>query len=143
MVWNWTWDTLLYLVKLSSLLLGHYLHIEASVMLPGHKARLLSSSLRGSRETQCLQFYYHMYGSGIGQLSVHLQTGQENQDKLLWSSHGEQGISWLRASVNYQYDQQHQVSCMKLHYKINIHSASFSLIYYIYLSTYLDCVWSH
>ncbi|KAL1266966.1 hypothetical protein QQF64_002641, partial [Cirrhinus molitorella] len=88
---------------------GHYLHIEASVMLPGHKARLLSSSLRGSRETQCLQFYYHMYGSGIGQLSVYLQTGQENQDKLLWMSDGEQGISWLRASVNYQYDQQHQI----------------------------------
>ncbi|KAI2660059.1 MAM domain-containing protein 2 [Labeo rohita] len=88
---------------------GHYLHIEASMMLPGNKARLLSSSLRGSRETQCLQFYYHMYGSGIGQLSVYLQTGQENQDKLLWTSQGEQGISWLRASVNYQYDHQHQI----------------------------------
>uniref|UniRef100_A0A671SL39 MAM domain-containing protein n=1 Tax=Sinocyclocheilus anshuiensis TaxID=1608454 RepID=A0A671SL39_9TELE len=88
---------------------GYYLHIEASVILAGHKARLLSSSLRGSRETQCLQFYYHMYGSGIGQLSVYLQTGQENQDKLLWTSHGEQGISWLRASVNYQCDQQHQI----------------------------------
>uniref|UniRef100_A0A8C1EP10 MAM domain containing 2b n=1 Tax=Cyprinus carpio carpio TaxID=630221 RepID=A0A8C1EP10_CYPCA len=89
--------------------LGHYLHMEASMMLAGHKARLVSSSLRGSRETQCLQFYYHMYGSGIGQLSVYLQTGEENQDKLLWTSRGEQGISWLRASVNYQYDQQHQI----------------------------------
>uniref|UniRef100_A0A8C1T7P0 MAM domain containing 2b n=1 Tax=Cyprinus carpio TaxID=7962 RepID=A0A8C1T7P0_CYPCA len=88
---------------------GHYVHIEASVMLAGHKARLVSSSLRGSRETQCLQFYYHMYGSGIGQLSVYLQTGQEKQGKLLWTSFGEQGISWLRASVNYQYDQQHQI----------------------------------
>lgn len=88
---------------------GHYLHIEASVMLAGHKARLFSSSLRGSREPQCLQFYYHMYGSGIGQLSVYLQTGQENEDNLLWTSHGEQGISWLRASINYQYDQQHQI----------------------------------
>ncbi|XP_073685887.1 MAM domain-containing protein 2 [Garra rufa] len=88
---------------------GHFLHIEASEMLPGHKARLLSSSLRGSKETQCLRFYYHMYGSGIGQLSVYLQTGQENQDKILWTSNGEQGISWLRASVNYKYDQQHQI----------------------------------
>ncbi|XP_059395192.1 MAM domain-containing protein 2 [Carassius carassius] len=88
---------------------GHYLHIEASVMLAGHRARLVSSSLRGSRDTQCLQFFYHMYGSGIGQLSVYLQTGQENQDKLLWTSHGEQGISWLRAAVNHQFDQQHQI----------------------------------
>ncbi|XP_051541508.1 MAM domain-containing protein 2 [Myxocyprinus asiaticus] len=89
--------------------LGHYLHIEASLMLPGHKASLLSSSLRGSKEPHCLQFYYHMYGSGTGQLSVYLQTGQENEDKRLWTCHGEQGISWLRASVTYQYDQQHQI----------------------------------
>lgn len=78
-------------------------------MLPGNKARLLSSSLRGSRELQCLQFYYHMYGSGTGQLSVYLHTGQDSEDKLLWHRHGEQGVSWLRASITYQYDQQHQI----------------------------------
>ncbi|XP_055065041.2 MAM domain-containing protein 2 [Misgurnus anguillicaudatus] len=88
---------------------GHYLHIEASLMLPGNKARLLSSSLRGSREPQCLQFYYHMYGSGTGQLSVYLHTGQDSEDKLLWHRYGEQGVSWLRASITYQYDQQHQI----------------------------------
>lgn len=88
---------------------GHYLYIEASLMLPSNIARLLSSSLRGSREPQCLQFYYHMYGSGTGQLSVYLQTGQEDKDKLLWSRYEEQGVSWLRASITYQYEQEHQI----------------------------------
>lgn len=85
-------------------------------MLSGNKARLLSSSLRGSREAHCLQFYYHMYGSGTGQLSVYLQAGQEDEDKLLWTRYEEQGVSWLRASITYQYDQQHQVSHIELHY---------------------------
>uniref|UniRef100_A0A673GGV7 MAM domain-containing protein n=1 Tax=Sinocyclocheilus rhinocerous TaxID=307959 RepID=A0A673GGV7_9TELE len=67
------------------------------------------TSYTGPRGDHTTGFYYHMYGSGIGQLSVYLQTGQGNQDKLLWTSHGEQGISWLRASVNYQCDQQHQI----------------------------------
>lgn len=110
------------------------------MMLAGHKARLVSSSLRGSRETQCLQFYYHMYGSGIGQLSVYLQTGEENQDKLLWTSRGEQGISWLRASVNYQYDQQHQVSCMTLHYNQHALSIIFVNILHLFLHILRLCL---
>ncbi|XP_056591810.1 MAM domain-containing protein 2 isoform X1 [Triplophysa dalaica] len=88
---------------------GHYLYIEASFMPPGNKARLLSSSLRGSREAQCLQFYYHMYGSGTGQLSVYLQTGQEDKETLLWTRYEEQGVSWLRASITYQFDRLHQI----------------------------------
>ncbi|XP_036451600.1 MAM domain-containing protein 2 [Colossoma macropomum] len=88
---------------------GHYLHIEASLMLAGHRARLSSSLLRGSRGPQCLLFFYHMYGSGTGQLSVLLHSDLEEKDRLLWVRNGEQGISWFRASVSYQYDHQHQI----------------------------------
>lgn len=84
-------------------------------MPPGNKARLLSSSLRGSREAQCLQFYYHMYDSGTGQLSVYLQTGREDKETLLWTRYEEQGVSWLRASITYQFDHLHQVSHIELH----------------------------
>ncbi|XP_030623760.1 MAM domain-containing protein 2 [Chanos chanos] len=88
---------------------GNYVYIEASLMLPGHNARLLSSSLRGSRVAQCLRFYYHMYGSGTGQLNVLLRSAQEAKDMLLWTRSGEQGISWLRATINYQHEHQHQI----------------------------------
>ncbi|TWW66766.1 MAM domain-containing protein 2 [Takifugu flavidus] len=86
--------------------LGHYLHMEASTMLPGQSIRLLSRPLRGSRGPQCLHFYYHMYGSGTGQLKVHLK--YDSGDQLLWQQSGEQSIAWLRATVEFQCDSQHQ-----------------------------------
>uniref|UniRef100_A0A3B4TCJ5 MAM domain containing 2 n=1 Tax=Seriola dumerili TaxID=41447 RepID=A0A3B4TCJ5_SERDU len=87
--------------------LGYYLHMEASPMLPGQSVRLLSRPLRGSRGPQCLRFYYHMYGSSTGQLSVHLD--KDGEDVLLWQRSGEQSIAWLRARVEYQCDSQHQI----------------------------------
>ncbi|KAI3361945.1 hypothetical protein L3Q82_012299, partial [Scortum barcoo] len=86
--------------------IGYYLHMEASPLLPGQSVRLLSRPLRGSWGPQCLRFYYHMYGSGTGQLSVHLD--KDGGDALLWQRSGEQSIAWLRATVEYQCDSQHQ-----------------------------------
>ncbi|KAM9338184.1 MAM domain-containing protein 2-like [Symphorus nematophorus] len=87
--------------------LGYYYYLEASPLRPGQTARLLSRPLRGSREPQCLRFYYHMYGSGTGQLSVHLN--KDGEDVLLWQRNGEQSIAWLRATVEYQCDSHHQI----------------------------------
>lgn len=87
--------------------LGYYLHMEASPLLPGQSVRLLSRPLRGSWGPQCLRFYYHMYGSGTGQLAVHLD--KDGGNVLLWQRSGEQSIAWLRATVEYQCDSQHQI----------------------------------
>uniref|UniRef100_G3Q1I5 MAM domain-containing protein n=1 Tax=Gasterosteus aculeatus aculeatus TaxID=481459 RepID=G3Q1I5_GASAC len=87
--------------------LGHYLHMEASSMLPGQRVRLLSRPLRGSKGPQCLHFYYHMYGSGTGQLGIRLRT--DGAEALLWQLSGEQSIAWLRATVEYHSDSQHQI----------------------------------
>lgn len=84
------------------------MYIEASTMLPGHKARLLTSDLRGSSSPHCLVFYFHMYGSGSGILSVLLRQGGGRQDSLLWRRRGEQGISWMRATVDYGCHDRHQ-----------------------------------
>uniref|UniRef100_A0A665URR7 MAM domain-containing protein n=1 Tax=Echeneis naucrates TaxID=173247 RepID=A0A665URR7_ECHNA len=88
---------------------GYFMYIEASLMRPGHKARLLTSDLWGSSSTQCLIFYYHMYGSGTGILSVFLHHSSREQDMLLWRRQGEQSISWMRAMVEYHCDAQHQI----------------------------------
>ncbi|XP_020491729.2 MAM domain-containing protein 2 isoform X2 [Labrus bergylta] len=87
--------------------LGYYMHLEASPLLPGQRVRLLSSVLRGSRGPQCLRFFYHMYGSGTGQLSIRLS--KDGEDVLLRQLSGEQSIAWLRATVEYQSDSQHQI----------------------------------
>lgn len=88
---------------------GYYMHIEASSMVSGQSARLLSQPLRGSRGSQCLSFYFHMYGSGTGRLRVLMHRGAGEDDVLLWQRGGEQSITWLRAAVEYQTDQQHQI----------------------------------
>ncbi|KAM9322348.1 MAM domain-containing protein 2-like [Pholidichthys leucotaenia] len=87
--------------------LGYYMYLEASPLLPGQNIRLLSRPIRGSREPQCLQFFYHMYGSGIGQLSVHIN--KDGEEVLLWQLKGEQSVAWLKARVEYQSDSQHQI----------------------------------
>lgn len=88
---------------------GHFLYIEASLMRPGHKARLLSSALRGSGAPQCLEFYFHMYGSGTGILNVLLCHGNPEHEALLWRRRGEQSVSWTRAKVDYQCSERHQI----------------------------------
>lgn len=87
------------------------MYIEASHMRPGQRARLMTSDLRGSSSPQCLIFYYHMYGSGTGILSVllHRNGGVGQRDALLWRRRGEQSISWMRAMVDYSCDVPHQV----------------------------------
>ncbi|XP_047426075.1 MAM domain-containing protein 2-like [Mugil cephalus] len=86
---------------------GHYMHMEASPMLPGQNVRLLSRPIRGARGPQCLRFYYHMYGSGTGQLVIYIH--RDGEDALLWKRSGEQSYAWLRAQVEYQSDRQHQI----------------------------------
>lgn len=95
---------------------GYFMYIEASLMRPGHKARLLTSDLRGSSSPQCLVFYFHMYGSGTGILSVLLRDGSRERDTLLWRRRGEQSVSWMRAMVDYHCDVRHQV-CQCVDYK--------------------------
>ncbi|KAJ3605003.1 hypothetical protein NHX12_027054 [Muraenolepis orangiensis] len=87
--------------------LGYYVHMEASPMLPGQGVRLRSRALRGSRSPQCLHFFYHMYGSGVGSLRVLL--ARDGEDALLWQRQGEQSVAWLRATVEYHSDFQHQI----------------------------------
>ncbi|XP_036385913.1 MAM domain-containing protein 2-like [Megalops cyprinoides] len=92
---------------------GRYMYMEASPMLPGQMARLVSAVLRGSRRPLCLLFHFHMLGSGTGRLSVFLRreggAGGGGRDDLLWSRHGEQSISWLKASVDYSCHHTHQI----------------------------------
>lgn len=88
---------------------GYFVYIEASLMRPGHRARLLSPQLRGSSSAQCLIFHYHMYGSGTGILRVLLRRREHPQESVLWRRSGEQSISWIRATVDYLCNTAHQI----------------------------------
>ena len=76
---------------------GHYIYIEASApRAPGQKARVLSPTLPSS-SGECLQFYYHMYGAGMGTLNVYTQVGAQQTN--IWTRKGNQGNKWLLGQV--------------------------------------------
>ena len=71
---------------------GSFLFIETSPMQRGDSVGLVSGFLKPN-ETVCLQFWYHMHGSHIGNLSVIARTN--NTERLVWQQRGEQGDAWL------------------------------------------------
>ena len=70
---------------------GSYIFIEASGRKPGEVARLLSGWI-GANETVCVQFWYHMHGSDIGDLNIYVKTNQS--ETLVWRLSGDQGNRW-------------------------------------------------
>ena len=43
-------------------------------------------------ENVCVQFWYHMHGSGTGNLSIYVKTNQS--ETLVWRLSGDQGNRW-------------------------------------------------
>ncbi|XP_018613321.1 MAM and LDL-receptor class A domain-containing protein 2 isoform X2 [Scleropages formosus] len=78
--------------------LGWYMAVEAQYGDVNSYAALRSATMKESSSQCVLQFYYHMYGTGIGQLSVLLSKGP--RDTQLWKLVGDQGQGWRRAAVD-------------------------------------------
>lgn len=76
-----------------------FLFIEASQRRHGENAEILSDWLEPN-ETVCLQFWYHMQGSHVGNLSVFTSTN--TTERLAWVQRGEQGDVWIsgQATLN-------------------------------------------
>ncbi|XP_066566439.1 uncharacterized protein LOC136753963 [Amia ocellicauda] len=77
---------------------GYYMYIEGDGVYNGDTARLLSPEITDTGH-QCLQFWYHIYGTAdtMG-LAVYLL---ENRRTLkVWSMRNNQGDTWLRAEVD-------------------------------------------
>jgi len=76
---------------------GYYLFVETSGVPVGDKARLLSRTFP-SIKGRCLSFWYHMFGSGMGELNVYLKSVTGAMAKV-WSLSGDQGDEWKMAQV--------------------------------------------
>ena len=63
----------------------------------GDKARLLSRTFP-STSGRCLSFWYHMYGSGMGELNVYVKPVTGAMRKV-WSQAGDQGDEWKMAQL--------------------------------------------
>ena len=72
-------------------------------------ARLISKQLpKTSPNQKCFKFFYHMYGSAIGSLTVRLMSkGQPEKD--LFTKTGIQGFKWQSAELTINTSQPYQV----------------------------------
>ncbi|XP_071956933.1 MAM and LDL-receptor class A domain-containing protein 1-like [Antedon mediterranea] len=76
--------------------LGFYVFIEtSSPRYVNDKAWLVSEHLSPSAGT-CLNFWFHMYGTGIGALNIYTQT-LDSSPKLIWSRSDNYGNLWVNS----------------------------------------------
>ena len=75
--------------------------IETSApRVPGHHAILQSGLFQGgSTSYNCMNFWYHMYGSTIGALNVWVEPQANVSATVLWSLSGQQGNTWRNGVV--------------------------------------------
>ena len=80
---------------------GQYIYVhESQSSQLNQPTQLLSPLIRGPK---CLQFYYYMNGSDIGNLDVLLWPREQRYNYLMWRWSGEQDDVWLKASVDVGY----------------------------------------
>ena len=88
-----------YSLCLLSVVLGHFLFIEATLAVPNWKAWLMGPNI-SPQAGKCFQFWYHMYGSSIGQLNVYLMTTNTVPRNPVWSRQKDQGNFWYIAQIS-------------------------------------------
>jgi hypothetical protein len=79
---------------------SYYMYLEASAsdVTEGHQAFLSASLTLGTGAS--MSFWYHMYGSGIGTLTVQLQFSPDTSWTTLWTRNGSQGDAWLNVILD-------------------------------------------
>ncbi|CAF3623338.1 unnamed protein product [Rotaria sp. Silwood1] len=82
---------------------GYYLLLQPNTSIPFPNANISSQfrSTAMNNNRQCLEFWYFIYGSHAGTLSVEKLSGS-SFSQLRWTTTGGKGYEWYHAQVNLQ-----------------------------------------
>ena len=84
--------------------------VDASDKNPGDEARMLSDWMEAN-ETVCVQFWYHIYGSDTGKLSIFMKTNLSEALSPVWRLSGDQGNRWRFGQTALNSPNLYRVSC--------------------------------
>ncbi|XP_071348966.1 MAM and LDL-receptor class A domain-containing protein 2 isoform X2 [Trachinotus anak] len=81
---------------------GYYLSAQLWSHPVGSRGAMMTAVMEPTPpDGECLMFWYYMEGSGVGELSVHLQTpGSHRNPQKLWHRSGDQGKYWRHGRVS-------------------------------------------
>ena len=99
--------SLLLFAHCSSPLDGYYIFTESSwPRKRNHNAILYSAKMQSDGQSRCMDFYYHMYGKGIG--SLYIEVEYNGTKHLVFQKSGDQRNVWrygkAKLDVPYGYD---------------------------------------
>ncbi|MBT7144865.1 MAG: hypothetical protein HN894_16195, partial [Bacteroidetes bacterium] len=77
---------------------GKYLYMESSSCY-NKTADVYSPSFKIAGSSSTLTFWYHMYGSSMGSLTVYINTGGYSYTQI-WNMSGDQGNAWQKATLD-------------------------------------------
>ncbi|XP_075875933.1 MAM and LDL-receptor class A domain-containing protein 1 [Nelusetta ayraudi] len=79
---------------------GYYLSAQLWKHLAGTRVAIMTPVMESTvSEGDCLMFWYHMEGSGVGELSVYLQGVDESRQPVSWNRGLNQGNHWRHGRV--------------------------------------------
>ena len=96
--------------------------IEASRRRPNDEAKLLTPHFRPGR--YCIRFAYHMYGTGVGRLTVSSLEGSSVIRRLRWTTSGNQRNRWR--DVSFQYNSVDNSKSIQFQFAASVGSTSSS-----------------
>ncbi|XP_014854147.1 PREDICTED: MAM and LDL-receptor class A domain-containing protein 2-like [Poecilia mexicana] len=78
---------------------GYYLSAGLWKHSVGTRGAMMALMEPTPLDGECLMFWYYMEGTGVGELSVYLQTDSQENATKLWTRVGDQGSHWRHGRV--------------------------------------------
>uniref|UniRef100_A0A3B4UGA7 MAM domain-containing protein n=1 Tax=Seriola dumerili TaxID=41447 RepID=A0A3B4UGA7_SERDU len=80
---------------------GYYLSAQLWSHPVGSRGAMMTAMMEPTPpDGECLMFWYYMEGSGVGELTIYLQTpGSHRNPQKLWDRSGDQGKHWRHGRV--------------------------------------------